>query len=203
LNPRGTCAPIRFRVGRLQPGSATPPRNLFKMLHDFTPVGTRRIGRDARRPLRDDPVGCARTASRGPGSDSPPTPARSWGPPRPSPDHWQPCADRNAKLLHRGERRPSLSPAARQTPAAPHPGRISTHREAGPGRRWWTGRADVNANRRHIPDQAPAPATASERRRRDQVSVSVPGPRAAFLPPLAAPRRNSPSGLIRLVRLDA
>ena len=26
LNPRGTCAPIRFRVGRLQPGSATPPR---------------------------------------------------------------------------------------------------------------------------------------------------------------------------------
>src|SRR5258705_8141034 len=25
LNPRGTCAPIRFRVGRLQPGSATPP----------------------------------------------------------------------------------------------------------------------------------------------------------------------------------
>ena len=26
LNPRGTYAPIRFRVGRLQPGSATPPR---------------------------------------------------------------------------------------------------------------------------------------------------------------------------------
>src|SRR5215510_1373905 len=26
LNPRGTCAPIRFRVGRLQPGSATPPQ---------------------------------------------------------------------------------------------------------------------------------------------------------------------------------
>ena len=25
MNPRGTCAPIRFRVGRLQPGSATPP----------------------------------------------------------------------------------------------------------------------------------------------------------------------------------
>src|SRR4030095_8581487 len=25
LNPRGTCAPIRFRVGRLQPGSPTPP----------------------------------------------------------------------------------------------------------------------------------------------------------------------------------
>src|SRR5262249_51560734 len=25
LNPRGTHAPIRFRVGRLQPGSATPP----------------------------------------------------------------------------------------------------------------------------------------------------------------------------------
>jgi hypothetical protein len=25
LNPRGTYAPIRFRVGRLQPGSATPP----------------------------------------------------------------------------------------------------------------------------------------------------------------------------------
>jgi hypothetical protein len=28
LNPRGTYAPIRFRVGRLQPGSATPPRTL-------------------------------------------------------------------------------------------------------------------------------------------------------------------------------
>src|SRR3970040_250174 len=26
LNPRGTYAPIRFRVGRLHPGSATPPR---------------------------------------------------------------------------------------------------------------------------------------------------------------------------------
>src|ERR1700675_1213300 len=35
LNPRGTCAPIRFRVGRLQPGSATPPRNLFDMLHAY------------------------------------------------------------------------------------------------------------------------------------------------------------------------
>src|SRR5262249_35339630 len=33
LNPRGTCAPIRFRVGRLQPGSATPPRNLLSILH--------------------------------------------------------------------------------------------------------------------------------------------------------------------------
>jgi hypothetical protein len=32
---------------------------------------------------------------------------------------------------------------------------------------------------------------------------SVRGARAAFLPPLAAWRRNSPSGLIRLVRLDA
>ena len=30
LNPRGTCAPIRFRVGRLQPGSATPPHWFFK-----------------------------------------------------------------------------------------------------------------------------------------------------------------------------
>ena len=32
LNPRGTCAPIRFRVGRLQPGSATPPRHLRSFL---------------------------------------------------------------------------------------------------------------------------------------------------------------------------
>src|SRR5215510_6668777 len=32
LNPRGTCAPIRFRVGRLQPGSATPPRSLLNYL---------------------------------------------------------------------------------------------------------------------------------------------------------------------------
>ena len=34
MNPRGTCAPIRFRVGRLQPGSATPPRNTISILHD-------------------------------------------------------------------------------------------------------------------------------------------------------------------------
>ncbi len=32
MNPRGTHAPIRFRVGRLQPGSATPPRNVIKSL---------------------------------------------------------------------------------------------------------------------------------------------------------------------------
>ena len=34
LNPRGTYAPIRFRVGRLQPGSATPPchRTLHRLL---------------------------------------------------------------------------------------------------------------------------------------------------------------------------
>ena len=32
LNPRGTYAPIRFRVGRLQPGSATPPLNLISQL---------------------------------------------------------------------------------------------------------------------------------------------------------------------------
>ena len=32
LNPRGTYAPIRFRVGRLQPGSATPPRSLHLLL---------------------------------------------------------------------------------------------------------------------------------------------------------------------------
>ena len=33
MNPRGTCAPIRFRVGRLQPGSATPPRLISRSLH--------------------------------------------------------------------------------------------------------------------------------------------------------------------------
>src|SRR5688572_28224169 len=32
LNPRGTCAPIRFRVGRLQPGSATPPRHHTRLV---------------------------------------------------------------------------------------------------------------------------------------------------------------------------
>src|SRR5262247_1818221 len=32
LNPRGTFwAPIRFRVGRLQPGSATPPHSLMSV----------------------------------------------------------------------------------------------------------------------------------------------------------------------------
>ena len=34
MNPRGTCAPIRFRVGRLQPGSATPPRQARARLLD-------------------------------------------------------------------------------------------------------------------------------------------------------------------------
>ena len=33
LNPRGTCAPIRFRVGRLQPGSATPPHDVVSILY--------------------------------------------------------------------------------------------------------------------------------------------------------------------------
>ena len=35
LNPRGTCAPIRFRVGRLQPGSATPPRRIPYLYSSF------------------------------------------------------------------------------------------------------------------------------------------------------------------------
>jgi hypothetical protein len=43
LNPRGTCAPIRFRVGRLQPGSATPPRNRISMLH-VAPTFNLRLG---------------------------------------------------------------------------------------------------------------------------------------------------------------
>src|SRR5919204_2994191 len=33
LNPRGTCAPIRFRVGRLQPGSATPPDQTLSTIY--------------------------------------------------------------------------------------------------------------------------------------------------------------------------
>src|SRR5262249_49246282 len=37
LNPRGTYAPIRFRVGRLQPGSATPPRQFIGDLDLVTP----------------------------------------------------------------------------------------------------------------------------------------------------------------------
>src|SRR6185369_833648 len=38
LNPRGTFwAPIRFRVGRLQPGSATPPHD-FAVAVDSEPV---------------------------------------------------------------------------------------------------------------------------------------------------------------------
>src|SRR5213593_3756158 len=40
LNPRGTFwAPIRFRVGRLRPGSATPPHGLLSdsiTLHDWS-----------------------------------------------------------------------------------------------------------------------------------------------------------------------
>lgn len=45
LNPRGTCAPIRFRVGRLQPGSATPPRNVVSILHDG-PASNLSVGPD-------------------------------------------------------------------------------------------------------------------------------------------------------------
>ena len=75
LNPRGTCAPIRFRVGRLQPGSATPPRNVFNHATRLLAFGTS-------------------------------SPRKAW-------------ADRNAKLLHRGERRPSLSPGARSTSSGP------------------------------------------------------------------------------------
>src|SRR5215469_1169032 len=40
LNPRGTCAPIRFRVGRLQPGSATPPRQSSSPLKELAQYRT-------------------------------------------------------------------------------------------------------------------------------------------------------------------
>ena len=36
MNPRGTYAPIRFRVGRLQPGSATPPHHYIHTLASIT-----------------------------------------------------------------------------------------------------------------------------------------------------------------------
>ena len=50
LNPRGTCAPIRFRVGRLQPGSATPPRHSRSFLLKELASGAPRTPRFARRP---------------------------------------------------------------------------------------------------------------------------------------------------------
>ena len=42
LNPRGTHAPIRFRVGRLRPGSATPPRSRIKRLESISSLRTSR-----------------------------------------------------------------------------------------------------------------------------------------------------------------
>src|SRR6516165_9660187 len=50
LNPRGTHAPIRFRVGRLQPGSATPPHWIFTMLHDVLAFRTPSEHRSAKLP---------------------------------------------------------------------------------------------------------------------------------------------------------
>src|SRR5262249_54065465 len=50
LNPRGTYAPIRFRVGRLQPGSATPPRS---QLHLFISCSSHYPARCCRRQQRD------------------------------------------------------------------------------------------------------------------------------------------------------
>jgi hypothetical protein len=65
LNPRGTCAPIRFRVGRLQPGSATPPRNSISMLHVAAAINLRVSTRGVQvlskfHPIRrrDEPLDC-------------------------------------------------------------------------------------------------------------------------------------------------
>src|SRR5437870_235514 len=45
LNPRGTFwAPIRFRVGRLQPGSATPPHQVSQQSRTLTAPGTTTAG---------------------------------------------------------------------------------------------------------------------------------------------------------------
>jgi hypothetical protein len=56
LNPRGTYAPIRFRVGRLQPGSATPPRTVTVVAFQRTRATAPRSRRRARRraPAPDD-----------------------------------------------------------------------------------------------------------------------------------------------------
>jgi hypothetical protein len=52
LNPRGTFwAPIRFRVGRLQPGSATPPRSFNVVACQRTRAAAPRSRRPAHRPL--------------------------------------------------------------------------------------------------------------------------------------------------------
>src|SRR5262245_42186109 len=54
LNPRGTFwAPIRFRVGRLQPGSATPPRVIHR----------RRLSKNARSNAAHSPASTPPTAS--------------------------------------------------------------------------------------------------------------------------------------------
>src|SRR5437879_588065 len=54
LNPRGTYAPIRFRVGRLQPGSATPPRIAHRL------VSKNALSRPAASPASTPPVAATR-----------------------------------------------------------------------------------------------------------------------------------------------
>src|SRR5499427_10462132 len=59
LNPRGTCAPIRFRVGRLQPGSATPPRQSSSPLKELAQYRTTLLLQHAcrhHRPVIEAPV---------------------------------------------------------------------------------------------------------------------------------------------------
>ena len=55
LNPRGTCAPIRFRVGRLQPGSATPPRLMSRSLPTYLKCPSVAVGRGRVHPYRSVP----------------------------------------------------------------------------------------------------------------------------------------------------
>ena len=57
LNPRGTCAPIRFRVGRLQPGSATPPRLMSRSLRRYLKCPSVAAGRGRVHPYGEPPPG--------------------------------------------------------------------------------------------------------------------------------------------------
>jgi hypothetical protein len=108
LNPRGTFwAPIRFRVGRLRPGSATPPHKIFNELRIVSPhaPSTHRAGKwslrqvprceaalawppgphpqASRRPHADDPDSSGCTARPWTGSASYQRSGASWGPHQP------------------------------------------------------------------------------------------------------------------------
>src|SRR5881628_2649657 len=107
LNPRGTFwAPIRFRVGRLQPGSATPPRTI----RDLATVAFQRthskVSRFRQRVLRRSPPSGGSAGDRhgdGGANPSPPPSDRAprTPPARRAPEVLRHCTSRTAQPSRR------------------------------------------------------------------------------------------------------